>query len=235
MDGVLYLVATPIGNLEDITFRALRVLKEVNIIACEDTRRTKFLLDHYGISCKDTADKFRLVRYDEHVHNRVFPELVFALKNNQSVALVTNAGMPGVSDPGTRLVREAVSAGLKIVPVPGVSALCTAVAAFGYPFQRVEFVGFLPRSGSRKRRALAGLAGSEKIIVLFESPYRITGTLEMINELYGDTDVMLAREMTKLHEEFLRGKVTGVLEELRRRGQIKGEITLAFKTDAEKN
>lgn len=235
MSGVLYLVATPIGNLEDMTLRAIRVLKEVNIIACEDTRRTKVLLDHYGISCKDAGNKFRLVRYDEHVHNRIFPELITALKNNQSVALVTNAGMPGVSDPGTRLVREAVGAGLGIVPVPGVSALCTAVAVSGYSFRNLEFIGFLPRGGSKKRRALAGLAGQEKVIALFESPYRIIETLQMINELYGEVDVMLARETTKLHEEFLRGKVTDILTGLKQRDKIKGEITLVFKSYEEKN
>ncbi|MCL6481464.1 MAG: 16S rRNA (cytidine(1402)-2'-O)-methyltransferase [Firmicutes bacterium] len=216
--GCLYLVATPIGNLEDITLRALRMLREADLVACEDTRQTQKLLRHYGL-------RKRLVSYHEHNEMLRAPELVMELEQGARIALVSDAGMPVLSDPGYRLVTLCVRQGIPVVPVPGPSALVAALAASGLPVDEFVFVGFLPARAGERRRRLQELARESRTLVLYEAPHRIGETLADALELLGDRPAVLAREVTKLHEEFLRGR----LSELRRqlRGQPpKGEITL---------
>ncbi|MCL6565701.1 MAG: 16S rRNA (cytidine(1402)-2'-O)-methyltransferase [Acidobacteriia bacterium] len=216
--GCLYLVATPIGNLEDITLRALRVLREADLIACEDTRQTQKLLRHYGL-------RKRLVSYHEHNEMLRAPELVMELERGARVALVSDAGMPVLSDPGHRLVALCVRHGIPVVPVPGPSAVVAALVASGLPVDEFVFVGFLPARAGERRRRLQQLAGELRTLVLFEAPHRIRETVADALELLGDRPAVLAREVTKLHEEFLRGR----LSELRTRLESKppkGEITL---------
>jgi 16S rRNA (cytidine1402-2'-O)-methyltransferase len=216
MSGTLYLVATPIGNLEDVTLRALRVLREVELIACEDTRQTRRLLDHYAIH-KPT------VSYHEHNEQTRAPELIEKLAAGASVALVSDAGTPLVSDPGYRLVTRAVEAGIRVEPLPGASAILTALAASGLPTDAFHFAGFLPPRAAQRRKALARLKDEAATLIFFEAPHRILETLEDIDAVLGARPVVIAREVTKLHEEFLRGTPA----ELRRSHiTLKGEITL---------
>jgi 16S rRNA (cytidine1402-2'-O)-methyltransferase len=216
----LYLVATPIGNLEDITLRALRVLKEVDLIACEDTRQTLKLLSHYGIQT-------RLVSYHEHNEMTKASELVVDLEGGAKIALVTDAGMPGISDPGFRLIALAIRHHVPVVPIPGASAFLAALVASGLPTDSFRFSGFLPAKSGQRRKLLESVRESPRTQVFYEAPHRLLETLSDVVELLGnDRHVVVAREVTKLHEEFLRGRAAEVLEHLKARGDVKGEITL---------
>jgi len=216
----LYLVATPIGNLEDITLRALRVLKEVDVIACEDTRQTLKLLNHYGITT-------RTVSYHEHNEMTRAAELVKDLQEGTSVALVTDAGMPGISDPGFRLISLAIRHHVPVVPIPGASAFLAALVASGLPTDSFRFSGFLPAKRGERLQALEAIKASPRTLVFYEAPHRIVEALSDVVEALGkDRHVVIAREVTKLHEEFLRGRASDVLETLKSRDGVKGEITL---------
>jgi 16S rRNA (cytidine1402-2'-O)-methyltransferase len=214
----LYVVATPIGNLEDVSPRALKVLGEAQAVACEDTRHTGQLLTHFGL-------RKPLVRYDNFVHRRETPRLLERLKRGETVALVTDAGTPGVSDPGWRLVRAAAAAGVKVVPVPGPSAVTAALSASGFPADDFLFLGFLPRRAGRQKKVLRE-AGAERTVVFLESVFRLKDTLEAAREVFGDVHAAVARELTKVHEEFIRGRIGEVLAELARRKDLKGEATV---------
>lgn len=214
----LYIVATPIGNLEDITLRAIRVLKEVDIIAAEDTRHTKKLLNHYGITKPLTS-------YFEHNEIKKAERLISQLKEGKDIALVSDAGTPGVSDPGYRLVKTAIENAIPVVAIPGPSAIIVALSAAGLPTDSFCFEGFIPSKTGERQRFLAGLKGVKKTVVLYESPKRLLEALADINNILGNISVVVAREMTKLHEEIIRGNVISVLEGLRGR-EMKGEITL---------
>jgi len=216
----LYLVATPIGNLEDITLRALRVLKEVDLIACEDTRQTQKLLSHYDI-------KTRTVSYHEHNEMTKAAELVVDLESGAKIALVTDAGMPGISDPGFRLIALAIRHHVPVVPIPGASAFLAALVASGLPTDSFRFSGFLPAMAGQRRKLLESVRNSERTQVFYEAPHRLLETLADVVEVMGaDRHVVVAREVTKIHEEFLRGRASDVLEQLKSRGEVKGEITL---------
>jgi 16S rRNA (cytidine1402-2'-O)-methyltransferase len=216
----LYLVATPIGNLEDITLRALRVLKGVDLIACEDTRQTQKLLNHYGISK-------RTISYHEHNEITKAAELVVDLEGGAKIALVTDAGMPGISDPGFRLITLAIRHQVPVVPIPGASAFLAALVASGLPTDSFRFSGFLPAKRGERRTFLETIRTSPRTQVFYEAPHRVLETLEDIVEVLGpDRHVVVAREVTKLHEEFLRGRAADLLDTLKSRGEVKGEITL---------
>ena len=217
--GVLYIVATPIGNLEDITVRALKILRDVDLIAAEDTRKSGKLLSHYRI-------KNRLVSYHEHNEKRRTPELVDQLLEGTSIALVSNAGTPCVSDPGYRLVAAAVANKIPVVPVPGPSAVMTAMSAAGLPTDSFVFIGFAPKKKGKRMKLLAELAVEPRALIFFESPRRILTFLEEVVSSIGDRPAVLAREMTKLHAEFIRGSVSEILETLEAKPEIKGECTL---------
>ncbi len=216
----LYLVATPIGNLEDITLRAIRVLKEVDLIACEDTRQTLKLLSHYGI-------KTRTVSYHEHNEMTKAAELVVDLEGGAKIALVTDAGMPGISDPGFRLIALAIRHHVPVVPIPGASAFLAALVASGLPTDSFRFSGFLPAKSGQRRKLLESVRESPRTQVFYEAPHRLLETLSDVSEILGDArHVVVAREVTKIHEEFLRGRAGVILEQLKARGDVKGEITL---------
>jgi 16S rRNA (cytidine1402-2'-O)-methyltransferase len=219
-NGTLYLVATPIGNLEDITLRALRILKEVDVIACEDTRQTQKLLSHHNIAT-------RTVSYHEHNEITRAAELVKDLQEGTSVALVTDAGMPGISDPGFRLIYLAIQRGVPVVPIPGASAFLSALVASGLPADSFRFNGFLPAKRGERRAALEAIKDSQRTQVFYEAPHRIVETMVDVVEVLGkDRQVVIAREVTKLHEEFLRGGAAEVLRILKAREAVRGEITL---------
>jgi 16S rRNA (cytidine1402-2'-O)-methyltransferase len=216
----LYLVATPIGNLEDITLRALRVLKEVDLIACEDTRQTLKLLSHYGI-------KTRLVSYHEHNEMTKAAELVVDLEGGAKIALVTDAGMPGISDPGFHLIALAIRHHVPVVPIPGASAFLAALVASGLPTDSFRFSGFLPAKSGQRRKLLESVKDTPRTQVFYEAPHRLLATLADVVEVLGNNrHIVVAREVTKIHEEFLRGRATEVLDQLKSRGDVKGEITL---------
>jgi len=218
--SALYLVATPIGNLEDITLRALRVLKEADLIACEDTRQTQKLLNHYGIHT-------RTVSYHEHNEMTKAAELVVELESGAKIALVTDAGMPGISDPGFRLIALAIRHHVPVVPIPGASAFLAALVASGLPTDSFRFSGFLPAKSGQRRKLLESIRDSERTQVFYEAPHRSLETLADIIEIMGaGRHVVVAREVTKLHEEFLRGRVQEVFDQMKSRGEVKGEITL---------
>jgi 16S rRNA (cytidine1402-2'-O)-methyltransferase len=218
--SALYLVATPIGNLEDITLRALRVLKEVDIIACEDTRQTQVLLSHYGIQT-------RTVSYHEHNEMTKAAELVIDLESGAKIALVTDAGMPGISDPGFRLITLAIRHHVPVVPIPGASAFLAALVASGLPTDSFRFSGFLPAKSGQRRKLLESVRESERTQVFYEAPHRLLDTLTDVVEVLGDDrHIVVAREVTKIHEEFLRGPAAAVREQLNARDSVKGEITL---------
>ena len=218
--AALYLVGTPIGNLEDITLRAVRVLKEVDVIACEDTRQTQKLLNHYGITT-------RTISYHQHNEMTRSAELVKEMQEGASVALVTDAGMPGISDPGFRLVSLAIRHRVPVVPIPGAAAFLAALVASGLPTDSFRFSGFLPAKRGERRAALEAIKSSPRTQVFYETPHRIVQALEDIVEVLGARrHVVIAREVTKLHEEFLRGRAGEVVETLKSRDGVKGEITL---------
>jgi 16S rRNA (cytidine1402-2'-O)-methyltransferase len=218
--GTLYVVATPIGNLDDITLRALRTLREVNLIACEDTRRTRVLLSHFGIHVPVTS-------YFEHNKVAKGEALLRTLTEGKSVALVTDAGTPGISDPGFLLVRAARDAGIPVVPVPGPSAVVAALSAAGIPADRFVFEGFLPVKPGRRLHRLEALRALEMTIVCFESPHRILASLDAIGQVFGDAEIVMARELTKQFEEIVRGTPARLLEHLAR-SPVRGEFTLVI-------
>ena len=216
----LYLVATPIGNLEDITLRALRVLKEVSLIACEDTRQTQKLLNHYSITT-------RTISYHEHNEMTRAAELIVDLEQGLRMALVTDAGMPGISDPGFRLIALAIRHHVPVIPIPGATAFLAALVASGLPTDSFRFSGFLPAKVGQRRALLESVKDSPRTQVFYEAPHRIVEALkDVVDTLGSQRPVVIAREVTKLHEEFLRGRATEVLQTLQARGEIKGEITL---------
>ena len=218
--ATLYIVSTPIGNLEDITFRALRILREVHWIACEDTRRTATLLHHHGITT-------RLISYHEHNERERAMELVAALERGESGALVTDAGTPLVSDPGFRLVAAAIAAGIRVVPLPGPSALLAALAGSGLPCDEFLFAGFLPARRAERRRTLERLRTASRTIVLFEAPHRLDASLADAAEILGPRPACVARELTKIYEEFRRGSLSELAAHFAN-AAVRGEITLVI-------
>lgn len=216
--GCLYVVATPIGNLEDITLRALRVLKEVDVIACEDTRETPKLLNHYDISK-------RMVSYHEHNELTRAPELVMELEQGAKVALCSDAGLPGVSDPGYHLISMAIRHGIPVVPIPGPTAFSAALIASGLTSAHFHFIGFLPSRRTQRRKALQALTEQTGTLIFFESPHRIADSLADMLALLGDRPTVVAREVTKMHEEFLRAHLSELVAETKKR-KLKGEITV---------
>jgi 16S rRNA (cytidine1402-2'-O)-methyltransferase len=216
--STLYLVATPIGNLEDITLRALRVLKECDVVAAEDTRRTGQLLKHFGISKP-------MLSYFQFNEARRSEEIIERLKRGEKVALVTDAGSPGISDPGERVVKAAIAVGLRVESVPGACALVAALTASGLPTDEFHFIGFLPHKSGQRRNQLEALKAVEGTLVFYESPYRIEKLLAELNEVFAERTVVLARELTKKFEEFLRGKPAELLEVAKKRS-LKGEFVV---------
>ena len=219
MAGTLYLVATPIGNLEDISQRALRLLREVDLIACEDTRHTKKLLHHFGIDTKTTS-------YHEHNERERAEELCAILNSGKSVALVSDAGTPLISDPGFRVVNAAIESGISVVPIPGAAAVVTALAASGLPTDQFYFAGFLPARASARRARLEELAAIPATLIFYEAPHRISTTLRDAMEVLGDRQAVVARELTKLHEEFARGRLGELAESFSKPENVRGEIVL---------
>ena len=217
--GTLFVVATPLGNLEDLTLRALRVLREVSLVACEDTRRTGQLLLAQGFKTPTTS-------FFEHNERWKGERILEALRAGRDVALVSDAGTPGISDPGYRLVRDARAEGLKVVPVPGPSAVIAALSVSGLPTDRFRFVGFLPRRTIARRKALEELQADRDTLVFYESPVRVTAMLADALEALGDREAFLCREATKLHEEYRRGRLGQLLALLRERDRVRGEIVL---------
>jgi len=216
----LYLVGTPIGNLEDITLRALRVLEQVDTIACEDTRETQKLLQHFGI-------RTPLISYHAHNEAERARSLVEELKQGRRIAIVTDAGMPGISDPGLRVAQEAILAGIAVIPVPGANAAISALVASGLDTERFTFCGFLPSKAGERLSTLERMNEAEATLVFYEAPHRILETLADVQKAWGPAcRVVVAREVTKLHEEFLRGPVAEVLAGLVSRERVRGEITL---------
>jgi 16S rRNA (cytidine1402-2'-O)-methyltransferase len=220
VSGILYVVATPIGNLEDITLRALRVLREVDLVACEDTRRTRGLLAHFDIHTPT-------VSYFEHNQRVRGPQILRQLADGKSVALVTDAGTPGISDPGFMLVRDARAAGVAVVPVPGASAVVAVLSAAGVPADRFVFDGFPPVKPGRRLNRLAALRDLGTTVVLYESPHRILATLAAIGEVFGEREVVVARELTKQFEEVVRATPAAHRERLAATG-VRGEFTVVI-------
>ncbi|MBI2543677.1 MAG: 16S rRNA (cytidine(1402)-2'-O)-methyltransferase [Candidatus Rokubacteria bacterium] len=220
MSGTLYVVATPIGNLEDLGPRALRALRDVDLIACEDTRRTRTLLTRFGIATPVTS-------YFEHNKRQKGRQLLRLLAEGKAIALVTDAGTPGISDPGFLLVREARAAGCAIVPVPGPSAVIAALSAAGVPADRFVFEGFLPVKPGRRLNRLKALRDLDMTVVLYESPHRLLKTLEAIGEVFGDVELVVARELTKQFEEIVTASAAGLSRHFKERG-VRGEFTLVI-------
>lgn len=217
--GVIFLVATPVGNLEDISLRALRTLKEVDLIACEDTRHTSRLLRHYEI-------RKPLVSCHDHNEGPRARELARRAAAGESIAVVSDAGSPGIADPGYRVVQAAIAAGVRVVPIPGPNAAISALSASGLPSSEFTFKGFLPSKSAKRRAALALIRDAVRTTVYYESPHRVLQALDDVGEILGDRDVAVARELTKRFEEILRGSAASVAEELRGRGAVKGEFVL---------
>ena len=216
MSGTLYVVATPIGNLEDITLRALRVLGDVGLIAAEDTRRTSRLLTHHGISTPTTS-------FHEHNSRTQMPRLLSRLREGTSIALVTDAGTPGVSDPGVELVAACIKAEIPVDPIPGPSAPLTAAIASGFPLESLTILGFVPSRANNRKEFLERLAANPGVLTFFEAPHRIAATLRTASNILGERPIVVGRELTKLHQEFLRGTAGDVLGRL---GDPKGEFTV---------
>ena len=217
--GGLYVVATPIGNREDISVRALNTLREVDLIAAEDTRKTGSFLSHHKI-------KNHLISYHEHNENRRTPQIIGKLLNGTSIALVSNAGTPCVSDPGYRLIAVAIENNIKVIPIPGASAVTTAMSVSGLPTDSFVFIGFPPKKKGKRLNFLTELAAGLRPLIFYESPKRILTFLEEIISCMGDRPAVLAREMTKLHEEFIRGSVSEILMTMKKQAKVKGECTL---------
>jgi 16S rRNA (cytidine1402-2'-O)-methyltransferase len=216
--GTLYIVATPIGNLEDITLRAIRVLKEVALIAAEDTRHTRHLLDRYQIETQLTS-------YHDHNKEEKAPVLVERMLEGKSVALVSDAGTPGISDPGYFLINLAIGQKIPVVPIPGATAAVAALSVSGLPTDRFIFEGFLPAKRMARRKRLHELAKEERTIIFYEAPHKIIKTIEDMLEVFGDRRAVITRELTKIHEETIRGNLSDILKHLQE-GTIKGEFTI---------
>lgn len=221
MAGTLYLVATPIGNLEDITLRALRVLKEVHVIACEDTRHTRVLLDHYGI-------KTRLTSYHDHNERERAIELAELLENGNSIAVVSDAGTPAISDPGFRLARLAAERGAQVVPIPGPTAFVAALVASGLPTDEFFFGGFLPARSSQRRARLLEVRALSSTLVFYEAPHRVAESLQDARDILGEREAVVAREMTKMHEEIVRGRLSALAERFRSGDAARGEMVIVI-------
>jgi 16S rRNA (cytidine1402-2'-O)-methyltransferase len=216
--GKLFIVATPIGNLEDITFRAVKVLKKVDLIAAEDTRRTRILLNAYNI-------KAPLTPYHDHNKKRQGEKLLKFLLSGKSIALVSDAGTPGISDPGYFLINLAIHNNITIIPIPGVSAIITALSVSGLPSDRFSFEGFLPRKVNLRRKFIQNLKDKEQTLILYESPHRIIATLQDFLDIFGERWIVIARELTKIYEEIIRGTISEVLKKLSGK-KMKGEFTI---------
>jgi 16S rRNA (cytidine1402-2'-O)-methyltransferase len=217
--GILYIVGTPIGNLEDMTFRAVRILQAVDVIAAEDTRHTGKLLHHFQITTPQTS-------YHEHNQQRRIPELIEQLHQGKAIALVTDAGMPGISDPGYELVKACIEAGITVVPIPGPSAAITGLSAAGLPTDKFVFEGFLPAKGQERKQRLEAIASLTQTLILYEAPHRLRQTLQDLAAALGDNrQIVLARELTKLHEEFWRGSIGDAIAHYTSR-EPQGEFTL---------
>ncbi len=219
MPGTLFVVSTPIGNLEDITLRAIRVLSEVDLIACEDTRHTRKLLNHYDI-------KTRTISYHEHNERERTRELIGSLQTGMNIALVSDAGTPGISDPGYTLINQAVRSDLQVVSVPGPTALISALVVSGLPADEFLFVGFLPPRAQARRRKLQELAQISATLVFYEAPHRIQSTLKDMSEILGNRQAALGRELTKLHEELLRGTLSELASQFNSGSQPRGELVV---------
>ncbi len=219
MPGCLYIVSTPIGNLEDITYRAVRILKEVDWIACEDTRTTGHLLHHYGITT-------RTVSYHEHNESQRAPEIFARLQAGENVAIVSDAGTPLLSDPGFRIVRGAAHFGVKVEAIPGPSAMLAALVCSGLPSDQIHFGGFLPPKQGARMRILESFASEQATLIFYEAPHRIVECLHDIATVLGGRDVCVARELTKMHEEVLRGTATEIAAQLEAKGSIRGEFVV---------
>jgi len=222
--GTLYIVATPIGNLEDITFRALRVLREVDLIACEDTRHTRKLLNHYAINK-------RTISYHEHNEKQRAVELIELVRGGKNVAVVSDAGTPGINDPGFRVVQLALANDINVVSVPGPSAVISALVSSGLPTDQFFFAGFLPARASTRRSRLLELCSIPATLVFFEAPHRIHQTLKDAEEILGDRAAVVARELTKMHEQFLRGTLRVLAQQLSTKDLARGEIVLMIDRD----
>lgn len=216
--GILYVVATPIGNLEDLTFRALRILKDVSLIACEDTRQTRKLLTKYNI-------KKSLISYYHPRESQKTPQIISQLKKGKNVALVTDSGTPGISDPGYPLIREAIARGIQIIPIPGASALTAALSASGLPTHRFIFLGFPSPKKEATKKLLSSLKDEKSTLVFYLPTRRLSSFLETALETLGDRPAVIARELTKIHEEFIRGTVEELVNSLKKR-ELKGEATV---------
>jgi len=226
--GTLFVVATPLGNLEDITLRALRVLKEVGMIAAEDTRHSRKLLAHYGITTPLTS------YYDENERHKA-PALVEQVKHGKSLALISDAGTPGIADPGYHLVRAAIAAGVRVVPIPGPSAVAAALSVAGLPTDRFAFDGFVPAKVGARRKFFTALAQETRTLVVYEAARRLEGCLQDLHEILGNRQVVMLRELTKLFEEIVRGPVSEVAVQLRERAAtrpLQGEVTLVIAAGA---
>lgn len=221
MLGRIYLVATPIGNLEDMTYRGVRILSEVACIGCEDTRQTQKLLKQYGL-------RNRVVSYHEHNESSRTPELIQRLLSGEDVALVSDAGTPLVSDPGSVLVRRAIEEGIDVIPIPGPSAVLAALSSSGLPTDQFHFAGFLPPRSARRRKVLTELCEVTATLILYEAPHRILASLRDIADVLGDRPMAAARELTKIHEEILRGTPSSIGDALAARPSVKGEFTLVI-------
>ena len=219
MAGTLYLVATPIGNLEDITQRALRTLREVDLIACEDTRHTRTLLNHYGIATKTLS-------YHEHNERERAFELGQLLAEGKQIAIVSDAGTPGINDPGFRLVNEAIRRGASVVPVPGATALIAALVASGLPTDHFFFGGFLPARSTQRRARLMEVRALASTLIFYEAPHRLAQSLADAREILGEREAVVARELTKLHEEIARGRLSELAERFASETAARGEIVL---------
>lgn len=219
MPGTLYLVATPIGNLADITHRALQVLKDVNLIACEDTRHTQKLLNHYGITTKT-------ISYHEHNEQQRAAQLIEQLKEGSDVAVVSDAGTPSISDPGFRLVRAAIENDVAVVPVPGPSALISALIAAGLPTDEFFFAGFLPSRTTARRTRLSELRAVPGTLIFYEAPHRLASTLKDAYEILGEREAVVARELTKMHEEIRRGRLSDLSTHYENDENARGEIVV---------
>ncbi|MCM3703947.1 16S rRNA (cytidine(1402)-2'-O)-methyltransferase [Paenibacillus macerans] len=204
--GKLYLVGTPIGNLEDMTFRAVRTLREADIIAAEDTRQTRKLLTHFEIS------PGKLLSYHEHNKAASGPELIRYIMEGKNLALVSDAGLPAISDPGSDLVKLALHAGISVIPIPGANAALSALIVSGLPTERFMFLGFLPRDPKQREKLLKSLEDEESTMLMYESPHRLSKTLQSLLEVFGDRSIVMAREMTKRYEEMARGSLQACLE-----------------------
>ena len=218
--GILYIVSTPIGNLDDITLRALKILRHVDLIAAEDTRRTRRLLSRFDIHTP-------LVSYFEHNELKRLDKLLFHLKMGKAIALVSDAGTPGISDPGYRLIKQAIERGISVVPIPGPSAVISALSISGLPTDSFTFAGFLPKKGGKRRKLLDKLGDLNGTSILYESPHRLMEMLEDLREACGDRQIVVTRELTKAFEEVVRGRISEVIDTLKGR-RIKGEITIVL-------